>query len=180
MLRTNEIADLCRATLKSKTSSDEEKRRAKKSLRRYEKMDLQRKEAIKAVGNKPKRQDFDSDEAYGEALRVYRNELDKHCIQRDAYGVLDNPASSMRCRINARQRLASIGIVEDIAPIEAPAPQTQAKQPTVTSSKYKWTESEYAAERRREREFLDEIARLTAEDAAKKKENESVNSGSTK
>jgi hypothetical protein len=180
MLRTNEIADLCRATLKSKTASDEEKARAKKALRRFEKMDARRKSALEAIGQKPERKNFETDTEYGTAVSTYRAALDRHIIERDACAVLDDPSTSSLVRQRARERLASIGILDEAPAPELPAPLKQPKPPDVTTPRGQLSETEYAAERRREREFLDEIARLTAEDAAKKKENESVNSGSTK
>jgi hypothetical protein len=162
MLRGNDILKLCRATLKSKTASDEEKRLAKKALRRLEKMDVRRKDALEAVGEKPQREDFESDHTYGEALRLYRTALDRHCIERDAYAVLDDPSVSPLVRQRARERLAAIGIVE-----ESPLPMIEAAQPQKQESTDAkcvkgFSDAERAENRRREQQFFDQIAELNS------------------
>jgi hypothetical protein len=164
MLRTNEIAVLCRATLKNPNASEEEKRRAKKALRRFEKTDTRRKDALDAVGEKPKREDFENDDTYRDALRDFRTSLDKHCIARDAYSILDSPETSPRVRQRARERLAAIGILDE-APvaIEAAEPQQRVKPSSGATPRGQLSDTEFAEERRRERQFLAEVAELAAE-----------------
>jgi hypothetical protein len=158
MLRTNEIANLCRATLRNKTASEEEKLRAKRALRRFEKMDVRRKSALAAIGEKPEPKDFPTSEEYGTALRAYRGALDRHIVERNAYAVLDDPNTSSLVRQRARERLAAIGLVEEAPlPIEAPKPPTNVATPRG------WSDAERDENRRREQQFLDEIAEIIAE-----------------
>jgi len=107
-------------TLSDPNTTDEQKRSADKRLNRIKKMELRRTAALAEVGEKPRREDFESDAAFGDAIREYRAALDRHVIIRETSAVLDDPASSSRVRQNARERLAAIGIVEEeVRPIAA-------------------------------------------------------------
>ena len=97
---------------------------------------------------RPKRKDYDSEDAFQLALREFRNILDQAAIEREAGRVLDDPNASVLRRRNARELLYG----KDPEPVKVAESPTPAKTPRTRLGA-----SELAEEQARAKKFLDSI-----------------------
>ena len=97
--------------------------------------DVDNKKAISRINNqakitkgrpkRPKRKDYESEEAYQVELRNFRNILDRAAIEREAGRVLDDPNASVLRRRNARELLYG----KDPEPVKVAESQSPEKSP---------------------------------------------------
>jgi hypothetical protein len=99
---------------------------------------------------RPKRKEYESDEAFQLALREFRNTLDRAAIEREAGWVLDDPNASVLRRRNARELLYG----KDTEPVKVAESQAPAKTPRTRLGA-----SELAEEQVRAKKFLDSIGK---------------------
>ena len=104
MLTAEELKQFAKTTLKDETATDADKAAAKKAISRIN----NQAKITKGRPKRPKRTDYDSENAFQLALREFRKLLDQAAIEREAGRVLDDPnASVLRRRKAAFIRLSS-------------------------------------------------------------------------
>jgi hypothetical protein len=99
---------------------------------------------------RPKRKDYESEEAFQLALREFRNTLDQAAIEREAGRVLDDPNASVLRRRNARELLYG----KDPEPVKVAESQSPEKPP-----RSRLSSAELVEERSRAEAFLDFIGK---------------------
>jgi hypothetical protein len=104
VLRTDDVKQIARSTVTDPTSTTEEKAAARKAINR-----ISRQATItKGRPKRPKRRDYESDEAHNRALFEFRAVLDSIAIEKECGRVLDSRDSSPLQRHNARKKLESL------------------------------------------------------------------------
>jgi hypothetical protein len=99
---------------------------------------------------RPKRKDYESEEAFQLALRDFRNILDRAAIEREAGRVLDDRNASVLRRRNARELLYG----KDPEPVKVAESQSPEKPP-----RSRLSSAELVEERSRAEAFLDFIGK---------------------
>jgi hypothetical protein len=99
---------------------------------------------------RPKRKDYESEEAFQLALRDFRNILDRAAIEREAGRVLDDRNASVLRRRNARELLYG----KDPEPVKVAESQSPEKSP-----RSRLSSAELVEERSRAEAFLDFIGK---------------------
>jgi hypothetical protein len=146
MFRPEDVKQFAKSTL-ANDASPADKAAAKKAIRRIN----NQAEITKARPKRPKRKDYESDEAHNQALFEFRTRLDRLAIEREAAKVLDDSTASVARRKNAREALYG------------PTPE-QPAEPVKSSQVDKTPRSrlgaaELAEEHARVQEFLDFIGK---------------------
>jgi hypothetical protein len=146
MLTAEELKQFAKTTLKDETATDADKAAAKKAISRINNHG----KITKARPKRPKRKDYESEEAFQLALREFRNILDQAAIEREAGRVLDDPNASVLRRRNARELL--YGVEQPADPVKAADSHAPEKPP-----RSRLGAAELAEEQARARTFLDSI-----------------------
>jgi hypothetical protein len=146
MFDADQLKQFAKSTLKS-AATDEDKAAAKKAVRRINAYT----EIAKGRPKRPKRKDYDSDEAHNKALFEFRSLLDKAAVVREASKILDDPNSSVYLRRKARETLYG----PDPEPAESV--KTTESQVPEKPSRSRLGANELAEEQARAQTFLDSI-----------------------
>jgi hypothetical protein len=149
VLQAIDVRKLAQSTATDPTSATEDKAAARKAIRRIN----NQAEITKGRPKRPKRKDYESDEAHNQALFEFRSFLDHAAIVREASKVLDDPASSSYMRRKARETLYG----PDTAPAEpVKTPDSQVLERTPRS---RLSADDSAEESARAQAFLDFIGK---------------------
>ena len=147
MLRTDDVKQIARSTATDPTSTTEEKAAARKAIHRINNQTKITKDRPK----RPKRKDYESDDAYNQALFEFRTRLDRLAIEREAAKVLDDPNASVFRLKNAREALYG-------QTPEPPAEPVKTSQVEKTP-RSRLSAAELSEESTRVKEFLDSIGK---------------------
>jgi hypothetical protein len=145
MLNAEELKKFSQTTLKSETATAEEKKAARKAIRRINAQTA----LAQGRPKRPQRRDYESDEEHQLALRDFRSFLDKAAVVREASKILDDPESSVYMRRKARETLYGPDPAE---PVKTPDSQTPEKPP-----RSRLSPNELSEEQARAKAFLDSI-----------------------
>jgi hypothetical protein len=149
MFPAAEVKKFALDVVKDPSATDADKTAAKKAIRRI----AERTERIKGLPKRPKRKEYESEEAHQVALREFRNILDRAAIEREASKILDDPTSSVYLRRRARETLYG----PDPEPNPEPVKVVENQSPDKPLRSHNLTENDLAENRSRVQEFLDSI-----------------------
>jgi hypothetical protein len=156
MFRSDQLQQLAKSTLKDETATDIDKAAAKKAISRIN----NQAEITKGRPKRPKRKDYESDEAHNQALFEFRSFLDRGAVVREASKVLDDPASSVYLRRKARETLYGPD-PEPAEPIKTAESEVPGKPP-----RSRLSTTELAEEQELAQAFLDSIGTDSIRDDA--------------
>jgi hypothetical protein len=107
-----ELKQFAQNTLKSKTATDADKRKAREAIDRIRVQKKNKAEIAELCGKKPTRKAFANDELYRAALTTHQRSrwdaLDRRAIRKQAEKILNGKDSTPLERRNARARLESL------------------------------------------------------------------------
>jgi len=147
VLKADDVKQIARSTVTDPTSTTEEKAAARKAISRIN----NQAEITKGRPKRPKRKDYESEEAHQLALREFRSVLDHAAVVREASRVLDDPDASVYMRRKARETLYG----PDPEPAETV--KTVDSQGPEKAPRSRLTTAEAAEEQARARAFLNAL-----------------------
>jgi hypothetical protein len=142
-----DLKQFAQSTLKNETATDEEKKAARKAIRRINAQTA----LAQGRPKRPQRRDYENDAEHEQALKDFRSVLDKAAVVREASNILDDPDASVYMRRKARETLygPDPGSAEPVKTAESKTPDTNQRS--------RLTSAESAEEQARAQAFLDAL-----------------------